>query len=89
MHYTVIKNIRCEATINRALKTAQTLPITLYNDADLHNKAMELAQNLSLPAAYDAHYLALAKKLDAEFWTADRKLVRAVQSDLPWVQLLD
>jgi len=81
--------MRSSAAVNAALKAAQALPITLYNDADLHNKAMVLAEKLSLPAAYDAHYLALAEKLGYEFWTADRKLVRAVQSELPWVQLLD
>ena len=35
-----------------------------------------------------AHYLALAKRFDAEFWTADRRLVRAVQDELSWVHLV-
>lgn len=39
-------------------------------------------------ATYDAHYLALADQLGAEFWTTDRKLVRAVQPSLPWVRLV-
>ena len=36
----------------------------------------------------DAHYLALAQRLGAEFWTADRRLVQAVQATLPWVNLV-
>jgi predicted nucleic acid-binding protein len=52
----------------------------------LHQRALDLAERFSLPVAYDTHYLALAEQLGAEFWTADRKLVRAVQSALPWVR---
>ena len=38
---------------------------------------------------YDAHYLALAERLGAEFWTADRRLQQAVGATLLWVRLLD
>ncbi len=37
---------------------------------------------------YDAHYLALAARLGAEFWTADQRLVNTVQSALPWVRFV-
>jgi predicted nucleic acid-binding protein len=43
----------------------------------------------SLPAAYDAHYLALAAQLGGEFWTADAKLAGVVQAELPWVRLVE
>jgi hypothetical protein len=43
---------------------------------------------LSLPAAYDAHYLALAERVGAEFWTTDRRLANKVREALPWVHLL-
>jgi predicted nucleic acid-binding protein len=68
-----------------ALEAALALPIELDGDPDLHWRALELAQTLELPAAYDAHYLALAERLGAEFWTADRHLARRVQDSLPWV----
>ena len=68
-----------------ALEVALGLDITLYGDADLHRRALELADHLALPATYDAHYLALAKTLGAEFWTADRRLAKAVGAVLPWV----
>lgn len=39
------------------------------------HSALDLAERLSLSATYDAHYLALAEWLGAEFWTADQRLV--------------
>jgi predicted nucleic acid-binding protein len=48
-----------------------------------------LADQFSLPAAYDAHYLALAELLEGEFWTADGQLARRVQPSLPWVHLVE
>lgn len=62
------------------------LDITPYENANLHRRALELARQFSLSATYDAHYLALAEMLGAEFWTADRRLVRAVSTALPWVR---
>jgi predicted nucleic acid-binding protein len=72
-----------------ALRAALSLPISLHGEADLHWRALDLAQRFSLPAAYDAHYLALAEHLGAAFWTADQRLARAVRPALPWVHLVD
>jgi len=71
--------------VRLALQAALALNIQLYGDASLHQRALELAERLSLPAAYDAHYLALAERLEAELWTVDRRLVQMVQAALPWV----
>ncbi len=65
------------------------LGISLYGDPGLHLKALQVARDLGLPAAYDAHYLALAQHLNAEFWTADKRLFRAVQDRIPNVHLLE
>ncbi|MEB3338499.1 MAG: type II toxin-antitoxin system VapC family toxin [Leptolyngbyaceae bacterium] len=73
---------------DEALESALSLGITLYNDSELHCRALQLAHQLNLPAAYDAHYLALAERLDAQFWTSDRRLVNAVQTTLTWVNLV-
>ncbi len=72
-----------------ALEATLRLGIILYGDADLHRRALELARRFSLSTTYDAHYLALAERLGAEFWTADRRLTGAVQATLPWVKLLE
>jgi len=68
-----------------ALDAALAIPIQLHGDAALPLAAKRMAERFALPATYDAHYLALAERLDAEFWTADARLARAVQPSLPWV----
>ena len=77
------------ATVQLALKAALALPVQLYGDPALHPQALELAERFALPAAYDAHYLALAEWLGGQFWTADRRLVRAVGDELPWVHVVE
>jgi len=76
------------ASVQQAFKAALALPIELQGGADLHWRALELANRFSLPAAYDAHYLAVAELLKGEFWTADGRLARAVKSSLPWVHVV-
>ncbi len=65
------------------------LKINVYGDAALHRQAVILARRFAFPATYDAHYLALAERLGADFWTVDRRLARAVQPNLPWVYLVE
>lgn len=74
-------------TIWKTLELSLDLPITLVNEKNLHLRAREIAMQYNLPATYDAHYLALAEWMDIELWTADKRLVKAVQSfDLDWVK---
>jgi predicted nucleic acid-binding protein len=73
-----------------ALKTALSLKINFVGDADLHRRAAELAQSFNLPAAYDAHYLALAERLNIDLWTSDEKLFNTVRSaGVEWVKLVE
>jgi len=71
-----------------ALAMAQTAKVTLLSPPGLHRRAWELAIRFNRPAAYDAHYLALAEIMGCEFWTADERLANAVQDELPWVRWL-
>jgi len=71
-----------------ALDVALDLGVTWFGDAELHRRALGMAQERGLPAAYDAHYLALAERLGADLWTADRRLHQAVGAALPWVRLV-
>ncbi len=77
------------AAARLALKATLSLPLQLYRDTELHTRALDLAEHLSLPAAYDAHYIALADWLGAEFWTADQRLAGTVQDALPWVRVVE
>jgi len=55
-----------------------TFPVELVSLDAIFSSALALAAQYDLGATYDAQYLALALAIDAEFWTADVKLVRAV-----------
>jgi len=58
-----------------ALVDYRELPITRHGHLALLPCILELRQNVS---TYDATYVALAERLDAELLTADRRLARAV-----------
>jgi len=70
-----------------AFQLSFNLNIVTMMDTNLHQRALQMAQMLQLPATYDAHYLALAERMGAEFWTLDGKLVNKVKSQLSWVNL--
>ena len=71
-----------------ALAVLQGLPVQLMAPVGLHRRAWELARQFDRPAAYDAHYLALAEMAGCPFWTADERLVNAVHGELDWVHWL-
>jgi predicted nucleic acid-binding protein len=51
-------------------------------------EALQLCRQYHRLSVYDAHYLALAQRLECEFWTADEELVDAVRPGFPWVHAL-
>ncbi len=62
------------------------LGVAVVTAPDMHLRALSLSTRFSLPAAYDAHYLALAEWLRCPFWTNDRRLVNTVGASLPFVR---
>ena len=79
-----------DRTHKSAIETALSLKIDLVGDANLHRRAAEIAQTFNLPAAYDAHYLALAERLNIDLWTTDAKLFNTVRSaGVEWVNLVE
>jgi predicted nucleic acid-binding protein len=76
-----------EASAQDALNAALSLGVELFDeDITLCNNAFSFATRLEQLAAYDSFYLALAERLDAEFWTADKRLVNgARQLGATWV----
>jgi len=94
--YEVVSTLRKSVALGRstsaeaegALERMLVLPSTrVAPDPGLHRAALRWADRLGQVVAYDAQYLALAERLGAEFWTADRRLVeRARESGLVWVR---
>jgi predicted nucleic acid-binding protein len=73
--------------IRKTLELSLDLPINLVNETNLHLRAQEIATQYDLPAAYDAHYLALAEWLDIDLWTADMRLINTLKPfKLKWVK---
>ena len=72
----------------RAVKAALDIGVTLLDPPGLSERAFELAAHFRRPAAYDAHYLALAERLSCPFWTADERLYNAVYADFPLIHWL-
>jgi len=88
MRKSVYRNIltTTEAIKRRDILLAQ--PVQLMIDDDLLRRGFELATRLGRPTAYDSQYLAVAERLQCEFWTADEKMFNAVTQDLSWVKWL-
>lgn len=95
LHYEVVNSLYqyqkygkiSPASLERSLQAALVLPVELYDDDHIHRRAMQLAAQYGLPAAYDAHYLALAEWLEIDLWTADMRLVNSLKPHkLTWVK---
>lgn len=63
-----------------ALANLERLPIqVVLPDTGLLELSLVWAGRLSQTVAYDAQYVALTESLSAEFWTADQRLISALQ----------
>jgi predicted nucleic acid-binding protein len=89
LHRAVRHGAMTAETAARSLTESLSLPIEMHGDEALHERALALATRFSLPAAYDAHYLALAERFGAPLWTTDARLVNAVGDSLPEVRLVE
>lgn len=88
VHRLAAAGIRSVELCAAALEAGLQLPIELHGDAELHRQAFDLAGEHRLAAAYDAHYLAVARRLDAPLWTCDARLAKAVGDWSPGVILV-
>ncbi len=64
------------------------LGITFHGDSALHAEALKLGSDLGLATGDTAHYLALARRFGAQFWTADVKLAEELGPKVPYLKLL-
>ena len=97
--YEIVSAIR-RAAFRKAMpldETAQALqvvfdlePTIVTPTMALHRRTMNWAARLNQASACDAHYLAVAEAMNAEFWTADVRLYsRAQQLGLDWVHVVE
>jgi len=61
-------------------------PLQPESPSGLYHEAFAFAKTHQLPSVYDSLYVTLARLLDTELWTADRRLLNAVGSLTPWVR---
>jgi len=59
---------------------------TILDFDGMHQRALAIADAYNLPAAYDAHYLALSERFGCELWTDDRRLLRQVGKEMAFVR---
>jgi len=64
--------------VNDALDIYTSLGLVHVDEPALHAEALKLARQHGLKAAYDAHYLAVARRFGADLCTADARLANAV-----------
>jgi len=60
--------------------------VLIVSSPDADRTALKLARDFDLPATYDAYYIALAQHAGAALWTADERLLRALDGRLPFVR---
>jgi predicted nucleic acid-binding protein len=77
------------ARVLSLLADFERFPFEIHDPPGLHRLALVLADHAGLPAAYDAHSLALAQMFACTLWTDDRRLVQAAGRDAPAVRLIE
>jgi predicted nucleic acid-binding protein len=74
-----------------ALASLERLPIqVVLPDSNLLDQSLVWANRLNQTVAYDAQYVALAENLSAQFWTADQRLLNALQHlNIQWAHWVE
>jgi predicted nucleic acid-binding protein len=73
--------------IENALQRLLSLGVeTVPPDVELHRFALRWSERIGQPVAYDGQYLALAEALQADLWTADKRLIDVLKNqNLSWL----
>jgi len=83
VHRGQMTTLEGEEALHQAL--ALGVQIVLPDETQAH-----LALQLKSNSVYDSFYLVTAEGLDAEFWTADQKLVNSLPAKKPaWMHFID
>jgi predicted nucleic acid-binding protein len=80
-----------EKEAHQALGNLDGLGVRLFvADAEQNLSAFKWTCQLKRASAYDSTYLVLARTLECDFWTADKRLFNALQGNRPgWVHWIE
>lgn len=80
-----------EKEAHQTLEHLEALNVHLFvADAEQDRAAFDWTMRLKRASAYDSFYLVLAKHLECDFWTADKRLFNALQdAHLGWVHWIE
>jgi len=91
--HSVIRNkvYRKELTSSEGKAASEAMrdqEIIFYHSPTIPKVAWDFAKKYNRPVLYDTFYLAVAKEIESEFWTADKKLINSLNADtkLSWVK---
>jgi len=87
----VIRNkvYREELTLKEGIMAIEILreqEIIFYHSPMTEKLACDFAKKYNRPTLYDTFYLAVAKEIESEFWTADKTLVDSLNNEISWVR---
>jgi predicted nucleic acid-binding protein len=60
--------------------------VEFVEDNEMLKAAYELATQFNRPRTYDTQYMALAARMNCEFWTADERLFNATQGQFSLIR---
>lgn len=60
--------------------------IIFYHSLMTEKLAWDFAKEYNRPTLYDTFYLAVAKELKTELWTADKRLCNSLNNEISWVR---
>ena len=80
-----------EKEAHQMLEKLEALGVHLFvADAEQNRAAFAWTIRLKRASAYDSYYLVLAKVLECDFWTADKRLFNTLQeARLGWVHWIE
>ena len=89
--HSVIRNkvYRKELTLKEGITASDVLgeqDIIFYYSSMSVKVALDFAERYNRPTLYDSFYMAVAKEIESELWTADKKLVNSLNDEIPWVK---
>ncbi len=87
----VVRNkvYREELTLKEGIAASEVLreqEIVFYHSPMTERVAWDFAKKYNRPTLYDSLYLAVAKEIESELWTADKNLVNSLDNEITWVK---